>query len=162
MVFLSMLALCTHVAMRYIFNHPLNWVVDISTIFIFLITFLGAPWLLREEGHVSLDVLKGYLSHKNWMRLQFINSLVCAVVCAVITVFGIIETISLQKMDIYLDMPLAPPKWPIIAVVPIGALLLTIQFGRRAHKFLKKSGKHSRHYVFEVKDSSPIHKERHK
>ena len=139
MVFLSMVLLCAHVAMRYIFNYPLNWVIDVSTIFIFLITFLGAPWLLREEGHVSLDMLKNVFSRKVWGRLQCSNSIICAIFCAIISVYGVKETVITYRMDLVWDMPLAPPKWPFILVVPVGTILMAIQFLRRAQVFWRRA-----------------------
>ena len=139
MIIFSMLAICVHVAMRYIFNYPINWVIDVSTIFIFLMTFLGSAWLLREEGHVSLDLLLSHITSRNWVLIQFINSLLCAAVCAVITGYGVVETVSIWKLDIYMDMPLAPPKWPIIIIVPLGCFLLFIQFLRRALGYLEKA-----------------------
>lgn len=138
MIMFMMLAICSHVGMRYLFGKPLNWVIDVSTILLLYTAFLGAAWLLRDEGHVAVDFIFGQLKQRHQFLLQIINSLICMVVCVIITLYGIIETISVWKLDLYVDMPLEPPKWVVVVIVPLGSLLLLIQFIRRTHGFLKK------------------------
>lgn len=138
MIMFMMLAICTHVGMRYIFDKPLNWVIDVSTILLLYTAFLGGAWLLRDEGHVSVDFIFAQLKPRNQFLLQIINSVICLAVCAIITVYGIIETISVLKLDLYVDMPLEPPKWVVIIIIPLGSFLLFIQFIRRIRGFLKK------------------------
>jgi TRAP-type C4-dicarboxylate transport system permease small subunit len=138
MIMFMMLAICAHVGMRYIFGKPLNWVIDVSTILLLYTAFLGAAWLLRSEGHVAVDFIFAQLKVRHQFMLQIINSLICTAVCLVITVYGIIETISVWKLDLIVDMPLEPPKWLVVIIVPLGSILLLIQFIRRTHGFLKK------------------------
>lgn len=132
----TMLAICAHVGMRYIFGRPLNWVIDISTILLLYLTFLGAAWLLREEGHVAVDFIVEILNPRRRSFLQIINSIICSAVCAIITFYGIIETISVWKLDLYVDNSFENPKWLVVIIIPIGSFLLLIQFIRRTHGFL--------------------------
>ncbi len=138
MIMFMMLALCVHVCMRYFFGKPQNWVIDVSTILLLYTAFLGAAWLLKNEGHVAVDFLFALLNPRRQFLLQVINSLICVVVCAIITLYGVIETISVWKLDLYVDMPLEPPKWLVVIIVPLGSFLLLIQFVRRTHGFLKE------------------------
>ena len=138
MIIFSMLAISARVIIRYTFGFPINWVVDVSTILQLYLTFLAAAWLLREEGHISLDILFLFLKPRHRFLLQIINSILSSVMCAIITVYGVIETWSSWKLDLHLDMPMEPPKWVLIIVIPLGTFLLFIQFIRRAHVFLEK------------------------
>ena len=138
MIMFMMLAICAHVGMRYIFGKPLNWVIDVSTILLLYTAFLAAAWLLRAEGHVAVDFILAQLKPRHQFLLQIINSLVCTAVCAIITLYGVIETISVWKLDLYVDMPLEPPKWLVIIIIPLGSILLLIQFIRRTNGFFKK------------------------
>lgn len=138
MIMFMMLAICAHVGMRYILGKPLNWVIDVSTILLLYIAFLAAAWLLRDEGHVSIDLLFVFLKPRRQFLLQVINSLICMAVCAIITLYGVIETISVWKLDLYVDMPLEPPKWLVVIIIPLGSFLLCIQSVRRTQGFLKK------------------------
>ena len=138
MIMFMMLAICAHVGMRYIFGTPLNWVIDVSTILLLYIAFLAAAWLLREEGHVAVDFILAQLKPRHQVLLQVINSLICVAVCAIITLYGVKETNTVWKLDLYVDMPLEPPQWIVIIIIPLGSILLLIQFIRRTHGFLKK------------------------
>ncbi|MFC1868811.1 TRAP transporter small permease [Thermodesulfobacteriota bacterium] len=138
MIMFSMLAICAHVVMRYIFNYPLNWTIDVSSILLLYATFLGAAWLLRDEGHVSVDVVNSFLKQRHQYLLQVVNSAICALVCAIITFYGVIETVSVWKLDLIVDMPLEPPKWVAIIIIPFGSILLFIQFLRRIRSFVRK------------------------
>ncbi|OGP67085.1 MAG: hypothetical protein A2169_08200 [Deltaproteobacteria bacterium RBG_13_47_9] len=138
MILFSMMGVSARVGIRYIFGVPINWVIDVSTILQLYLTFLAAAWLLREEGHVSIDIIFSFLKPRHRFFLQTINSSLCAVVCAIITVYGAIETWSSWRLDLYADMPLEPPKWILLIIVPLGSFLLFIQSLRRAKSFLKK------------------------
>ena len=138
MIMFTMLAIFAHVGMRYIFGKPLNWVIDVSTILLPYITFLAAAWLLRSEGHVAVDFIFAQLKPRRQFLLQIINSLICSAVCAIITLYGAIETISVWKLDLYVGMPLEPPKWIVIIIIPLGSFVLFVQFIRRTHGFLQK------------------------
>lgn len=126
------------VGIRYMFGFPINWVIDISTILQIYLTFLAAAWLLREEGHVSIDIVLTFLKPRQRYFLQIINSILCIIVCMIITVYGAMETYSSLKSNLYLGMPLEPPKWIAIIIIPLGTLFLMIQFIRRTQGFLKK------------------------
>ena len=138
MIMFMMLAICAHVGMRYIFGKPLNWVIDVSTILLLYTAFLAAAWLLRAEGHVAVDFVLAQLKGRHQLLLQVINSLIGAVVCAIITLYGVRETITVWKLDLYVDMPLEPPKWLVTIIIPLGSILLLIQFIRRTQGFLKE------------------------
>lgn len=138
MIAFLMLGICVHVIMRYVFGQPQNWVIDVSSILLFYITFLGAAWVLRAERHVALDFIIHHLKPHRQCLLQIVNSLFCSAVCAVISVYGIIETITVWHYDLSLDMALEPPKWIVVVFIPLGSSMLFVQFIRRTRGFVKK------------------------
>lgn len=131
MILFAMLSLCAHVLMRYIFDKPLNWTIDVASIFLLYITLLAAAWLQKSEGHVAIDFIFGFLRPKSQIRLHIFNSAVCVIAFLVMILFGIKETITVYRMDLYADMPLEPPKWILMMVIPIGFFMLLIQSLRR-------------------------------
>lgn len=126
------------VGIRYTLGFPINWVIDFSTIFQIYLTFLAAAWLLKEEGHVSIDIILTFLKPHHRYFIQVINSILCTVICMILTIYGAIETWSSWKSKLYLGMPLEPPKWISLIVIPLGTLFLMIQFIRRTFGFLEK------------------------
>ncbi|KPK74326.1 MAG: hypothetical protein AMJ79_14450 [Phycisphaerae bacterium SM23_30] len=137
MIFLTMLFLCAHVFMRYVFSKPLNWTIDVSSIFLLFITILAAAWLQKSDGHVAVDLIFSHLKPKSQLKLHIFNAIICSITFLIVIVFGIKETITVHRMDLYADMPLEPPKWILIVVIPIGFLMLLIQYLRRI-RFLKQ------------------------
>jgi TRAP-type C4-dicarboxylate transport system permease small subunit len=138
MVIFLMIGISARVFLRYTLDVPINWVVDISTIFQVYLTFMAAAWLLREEGHVSIDIILSYLRPRYRYFLQIINSILCAIICIIVLVYGAIETWSSWKSKLYLGMPMEPPKWSLFIIIPIGSILLLIQFLRRMKSNLEK------------------------
>ena len=138
MILFTMLGISARVVIRYTFGTPINWVVDLSTILQLYLTFLAAAWLLREEGHISVDIVLTSLKPNHQFFLQIVNSVIGAGVCAIITGYGIVETWSTWKLKLYADMPMEPPKWTLLIVIPLGSLFLFIQFLRRTRHFLEK------------------------
>ncbi len=133
MILLTILAISCHVVMRYFFHAPINWAVDICMLFLLYITLFGSPWLLREDGHVGLDFFKDRLKGKPrvYEIMEIINNAIGALLCLVIVFFGIIETISVIQGRIVVDVPLSPPKWIVVVVIPITFLLMFFEFFRK-------------------------------
>lgn len=131
MIFLSFAGICWHVFMRYLFQMPINWFIDVSTLFMFYLTFLGSAWLLREKGHVSLDFLRHAIGLKKYLRVEKGINILCGIACLVIVYYGIMETILSIKLETIVDMPLGPPKWTVLFMIPAGFLLLAIEFFRQ-------------------------------
>lgn len=138
MILFAMLSLCAHVFMRYVYNHPLNWSIDVASIFLLYITILAAAWLQKSEGHVAVDFIFTFLRRKAQIKLHIFNSIICAIAFMIMIIFGIKETITVYRMDLYADMPIEPPKWLLLIVIPIGSFLLVIQFLRRIRSLIKK------------------------
>jgi TRAP-type C4-dicarboxylate transport system permease small subunit len=138
MILFAMLSLCAHVFMRYVFDKPLNWTIDVASIFLLYITILAAAWLQKSDGHVAIDFLFTYLGRKAQLKLHLFNAVVCVIAFVIVIVFGVKETILVYQMDLYADMPLEPPKWILVVSIPIGITLLLIQYLRRIRSLVKK------------------------
>jgi TRAP-type C4-dicarboxylate transport system permease small subunit len=129
---------CIELFMRYFFNRPQIWAVEVTEYTMLYITFLGAAWLLREEGHVKIDLLLSFLAPRSQAFLNSITSLLGAVVCSVIAFYGSWSTwLHYQKgLTTFSAMELL--KWPFLIVIPFGSLLLLIQFVRSVFSYWKK------------------------
>ncbi|MDR3332293.1 MAG: TRAP transporter small permease, partial [Synergistaceae bacterium] len=56
-VLFLLLAVCFATLSRYLLNKPFAFLIDYSSYSLLFIAFLGAPWLLQQNGHVSIDML---------------------------------------------------------------------------------------------------------
>ena len=134
----TMLLVTAEVIMRHFFNRPIVWVIEIIQYALVFITFLAAAWLLRKEGHVIMDLLVNRLSAKSRDLANVITSTVAAIMCLVVTWFGIVVGVDYYQIDYIYQGTLTIPSFYLEAVVPLGTLLLSIQFLRRAYGYLGK------------------------
>ncbi|MCW5774206.1 MAG: TRAP transporter small permease [Rhodospirillaceae bacterium] len=125
-----MLVVCSEVLLRYGFNSPISWVVEISEYALLWITFLGAAWVLRADGHVRVDIVLQFLSPNALRACGMITAAFGALTTAVICGFGIHATWSAYVQGAFKPTGTDVPTWMIIIVIPLGALLLFFRFLR--------------------------------
>ena len=125
---LIMLAVCTDVVMRYLFNRPIFWVAELSEYSLLYITFLGTAWLLKQGGHVKIDLFTSRLAPKKRERLAIVSGMIGIFISVVFTYYGFKVTWDLFVRGVFNPTLLEFPKGPLIAVIPIGFFLLLIQF----------------------------------
>lgn len=133
LIAMIMLMVVAEVAMRYFFNRPIVWVIDITEYVMLFITFLGIAWLLKKEGHVVMDLLLDRLNHKNRHMAVAITSVVAAITCSITTWYGIVVGLDWYNINYFYQGALDIPAFYLEAVIPVGMLLVTIQFLRRAY-----------------------------
>ena len=133
MVMLMMLGITTHVVARYLFRSPIQGTLEISGYFLLFITLLGATWLLREEGHVRVDLLFNRLSARTQAVLNLVTSSIGAMVCLVLLWYGVVGAKVYYVNDTRSFTPLMIPLVFVISVIPLSSFLLFIQFLRRGY-----------------------------
>lgn len=132
-----MLLVNAEVISRRFFNKPLVWELEITEYCLLFITFLGAAWLLKEEGHVRMDLLLNRLTPRSQNLLNVITSVIGIIVCFIFTWYGARLTLEYFQTNYYIGGSyLMPLKGPIMMVIPIGTFMLTIQFMRQTYKYL--------------------------
>jgi C4-dicarboxylate transporter DctQ subunit len=131
-----MLFVCLEVIFRDLFNFPIVGVTQITECLLLYITFLGSAWLLREEGHVKVDILIDRLSPKVVAFFGIIGSVIGIIVSVILTVFGFSLTWYFYRKGLYTPTILELPLSWIIVIIPIGSLMLIVQFIRRTCKFV--------------------------
>ena len=122
---------------RYVFSNSVGWPMEISSYCMVYITFLVAAWVLKLEGHVSIDILLEYIKPRSRALLQMITSSICAICSFFMAWYGAMVTIDLYRTHYFMVSLLMPPKWIIIIVIFIGMLMLFIQFLRRTYSYWK-------------------------
>ncbi len=132
-----MLSVCADVILRYFFNRPQAWIVEISEYLLLYITFLGAAEVLKNEGHVIVDILVARATPRTRATLGIISSVIGTFVCLVIFWFGTVETLDIFKRGVPNPSVLEFPKAPLVAIIPFGTFFFMIQFIRRTFGFMK-------------------------
>jgi C4-dicarboxylate transporter, DctQ subunit len=131
-----MLSVCGEVILRDFLNAPQMWVTQVTECLLLYITFLGSAWLLREEGHVKVDILLSHLKPRTGALLGIIGSLIGVIVSLVITICGSTLTWHYFLKGMYTPTVMEIPLAAILVIIPFGSLMLLIQFIRRTCRFI--------------------------
>ena len=132
----TMLIVVYDVIMRYVLNRPSAWVSEIVAYALLYLTFLGTAWVLKEEGHIKMDLVLNRLNPGTQVWLNIITSVIGAIICLVVTWYGIKVTWDHFQEGLYYAGALELPKFITLAIIPIGTFLLFIQFLRRSYGFM--------------------------
>ena len=136
LMIVAALAICVglEVVMRYFFGAPTRWVIEFSEYALLWLAFLAGAWILREEGHVRVEMLTELLSSRWQRNLHAITSWLGAGVCAVFCWVTVSYVFRIQQSGELLFKSVPVEKWEVMAVMPPGLALLAIQFVRRAFR----------------------------
>ncbi|MFC1902631.1 TRAP transporter small permease [Chloroflexota bacterium] len=132
-----LIIVCLEVVMRYFFNSPIAWVVQVAEYGIFFVTFLGAAWVLRQNRHVVMDVMTNRLNQRGQAVLGIITSLIGAIVCLFFVIYGTELVVDFAQRGIYEVKEVEVPKAPLMALIPLSSLTLLIQFLRRGYGYFE-------------------------
>jgi len=131
-------AVCYEVMMRYFFMSPSIWVVQTCEYALLWIVFLGTAWLLRERGHVAVDIIYSRLEDESKSFLNIVTFSLAGIACSVVVLFGALYTCESVVHGITDVRAVTVPKYAVYIIIPIGSLLLSIQFFRMVWNELSK------------------------
>ena len=98
--------------------------------FLLLIALFGAPWLVREKGHIYIELLIGALPERARRALVTIVVVACIAVAGILAWYG--AAITLQdyvgnEKDVRsFDMP----RWILMAAMPLSFGMMALEFIR--------------------------------
>jgi TRAP-type C4-dicarboxylate transport system permease small subunit len=125
-------AVCYTIGMRYLFTKTTIWIMQTTEYALLWIVFLATTWLLREGGHITTDLIYTHLNTKTKHILDCIMFVIGGLACAIMVYFGTDYARECIIKGITDVRAVTVPKWTIFVVIPIGSVLLTIQFFRMA------------------------------
>ncbi|MBN1999086.1 TRAP transporter small permease subunit [candidate division KSB1 bacterium] len=115
------------IVMRTVFNNPTTWTFE-TTQFLFIIcTFLAAGHLLRDRGHIGVDIIYSKFSRKRQVLIDILTFPFFVLFVGSLLFFGFEFAFdSLMKFE-RTGSVWDPVVFPIKFAVPIGATLLMLQ-----------------------------------
>lgn len=126
------------VFMRYFANRPQVWTIEISEYSLFLMTMLGAPWLLKQDGHIAVDILTHHLKGKKLRYAGLFSDILGGIVSGIVSFFAILTAIDSFKSGVMEVKLLAVPKHYFLALIVFAYLLLCLEFLRRSLYSIKE------------------------
>lgn len=130
-------AVLYEVVCRYFLGRAVLWTYEVIEFTMLFITFLATTWLLKEEGHVKIDLVLQRLKPKNQAVLNVITSIICAIAFLIIVVFSAKTTWESAQLGLFTPTELETPLPLVLFIIPVGSFFLFIQFLRRAYRNLE-------------------------
>ncbi len=131
LVFITV-AVCYTIGMRYLFTKTTIWIMQTTEYALLWIVFLATAWLLREGGHITTDVLYIHLNQRTKNSLNCIMFAIGALTCAAMVILGVYHAWECIAGGVTDVRAVTVPKTAVFIIIPIGSLLLAIQFFRMA------------------------------
>ncbi len=128
------LGICAEILIRGFDIGSIVWMIEVVEYGLLAVTFLGAPWVLKQSAHVRVDVVLDAVSPRRRRDLEMVGNVTGAIVCVVLFVYGLRSTIELYALDTKIFKILTVREWWLFAVVPLSCLLMTIEFVRRIRR----------------------------
>jgi TRAP-type C4-dicarboxylate transport system permease small subunit len=97
-----------------------------------LVPMLGAPWLVREKGHVYVEVFIGALKGAARRRAVRAVAAVSIAVCLVLAWYGFEVAWGNWRADDKDVRSLDFPRWALVVWIPLGFLMSAIELARLA------------------------------
>ena len=136
-ILFTMAAVIYEVAMRYFLKRPTTWVLEVVEWCQVWMTFLSAAWILKEERHVTIDIVSSGLKPRAQVSLAIVTSSLGALICLTMVWFGGQVVWDHFARGVVEASVLKAPKAPLLVVIPAGFLLMFIQFLRKIRTLLR-------------------------
>jgi TRAP-type C4-dicarboxylate transport system permease small subunit len=125
-----MVVICLDVALRNLGYQSSAHFFTFTEYALLMVPCLGAPWLVREKGHIYVEILLMSVGAKARARLTVAIGLLCIAVCLVLAWYGFGITwqdyVRAEKDVRSLDMP----RWLVVMWIPIAFLGMAAEFAR--------------------------------
>lgn len=116
------------VFVRYVFSAPTTWVSEISIYLCMALGLMGAAYALKHNSHFSISIVVDRLTAKNRRRLKILTNLMGIVYSIIFIVKGFEMAKFAWDIKDASTGVLQFPLWIPWSIVPLGGLLLTLQF----------------------------------
>lgn len=115
------------VVMRYVFNKPPLWVLDVVQLVQVTLAFTAAAPILKEGGHINMEVLPAMLDSAGRRKLEMLSNAICTAGCFWMVALGwrtFSQSYRIAESSYGITLPIYPWKF----LVPFCFFMLGLQF----------------------------------
>ena len=117
---------------RYFFGLSFIWINEVNEYILLYVPFLGAAWLLRHNGHVTVDLLVRVLPPRIKKASNILVAALGIIISAVLVWYGTSVTMEAYARGTVSTTSTQIPLVYLLVVIPVGSLLLLFEFIRKA------------------------------
>ena len=114
----------------------LPWLIEVAEYTLYVATFAAAPWVLHRNAHVRVDIVATALPPGPRWVAALVCELIGLGVSATLCAFGWRAARQAYDAGALVIKQLIFPEWWLLAVIPVAALLLFVEFGLRLGRLL--------------------------
>ena len=107
---------------------------ELSEDILYLMTLMVAPWLLRQGQHIRVDIVLHTLPLRVAWLLEWFGDIVGFFCCLYFVWYGYLITKASYLAGSVNIKTLITPEWWTLAPLPVGFMLLAIEFIFRTHR----------------------------
>ncbi|WP_101069151.1 TRAP transporter small permease [Roseovarius salinarum] len=125
-----MVSILISVTMRNLGLQPFAWLFLSGEYGLFYLTMLGAPWLVRERGHVHVELVTAMLPRPAQRLLSRLVALACVGLCALLAWKGLDLVQQNYARSDYDVRAYFTPKWLLTIAFPVSFGMMAVEFAR--------------------------------
>jgi TRAP-type C4-dicarboxylate transport system permease small subunit len=125
---LIILAVGADILLRNLGLTSFPWTIEVTEYVLYAGTFLAAPRVLRNAGHVRVEILLDAVPRR-WARiLDMVADLLGFGISAVLLWYGAVTALDAYRSGMIQFKNLIVPEWILLTPIPVGCALLCIEF----------------------------------
>ncbi len=125
-----MVVICLDVVLRNLGYQSSAHFFTFTEYALLMVPCMGAPWLVREKGHIYVEILLMSLGPRLRARMTMAIGLACIALCLTLAWYGFGITFkdfaNAEKDVRSLDMP----RWMVVMWIPLSFFLMAVEFAR--------------------------------
>ncbi|MCY4289438.1 MAG: TRAP transporter small permease [Aestuariivita sp.] len=125
-----MVSVVLSVIMRNIGIQPWAWLFTSAEYGILYMTMLGAPWLVRERGHVHIELVTAALTPNLRRAVSRTIAVACVAVSVILAWYGLELFLTNVERNDYDVRAYFYPRWMLTIAFPIAFSFMAIEFSR--------------------------------
>ena len=116
------------VIVRYVFDAPTLFSVELSEYLLILVAFMSIGWVLKEDRHVAVSFVVDRLPEKVRLVMKLPTSVLTMAFLAIIVWQGSRTVLTAYRGDYHSSSLLEFPMWIPYLLIPLGALVMSLQY----------------------------------
>lgn len=118
------------VALRSLLNSPIGWMLEFTEHSLLCILAFGMPWLVRERGHVAIELLVDAMPPRAAAAMRAFAWLLASASVGLLAYWAVVSIIEdyargIEKVGIY-----PVPRFLLFSVLALGLVLTSIEGAR--------------------------------
>ncbi len=125
-----MVSVVVSVAMRNLGLQPYAWLFTSAEYGLLYMTMLGAPWLVRERGHVHIELVTAVLPPALRRAVSRAVAALCVAVSLILAWYGLELFLTNIERNDYDVRAYFYPRWLLTIAFPVAFTFMAVEFAR--------------------------------